>query len=335
MTAVLGRVWVVVQSDGGRPATAGMELVGWARGAATVVDAIHWGRDAEAVAPTLGAHGVARVLSTGDLGDALPGAAVAAAMAARIGSGDVPVVVLFSPTHDQRDIVGRLSARLDRPVLANAVGLSVADDGGVVTEHELFGGTTVASARSTAGPPHLVVARPRSLAASVAPAVVAGGPAEVVPLPVPDIGRLATAAQVRCRGRVVRRVGPSLDEAPVVVAAGRGLGPTDRFELVEELARLLGGAPAATRAAVDAGWASFTIQVGQTGRTVAPEVYLAFGISGAAQHLIGMRGARTIVAVNTDPDAPLMAIADLAVVGDAARVLTCLVDAVRARRSAG
>ncbi|MGH9155529.1 MAG: electron transfer flavoprotein subunit alpha/FixB family protein [Acidimicrobiales bacterium] len=314
----------MTESVEGRPLAAGLELLAWARDAAGTVEAVHWGPGAAGVATAVGRHGAARVLSTGDLGDRLPGAAVAAAMAAAVSAGAGPDAVLFATTHDQRDIAGRLSVRLDRPLLTNAVGLSVGDDGSLVTRHELFGGATVVTARFTAARPHLVMVRPKSW---VAAEVTGGGPpAEVVALAVPDTGRAATAARVRRRSPVQSAV--SLDDAQVVVAGGRGLGPGDRFALVGELARLLGGAVAASRPAVDAGWAPFSAQVGLSGTTVAPEVYLAFGISGASQHLAGMSGARTVVAVNTDPGAPIMALADLAVVGDAASVLSRLLIAL-------
>ncbi|MEO7443828.1 MAG: electron transfer flavoprotein subunit alpha/FixB family protein [Acidimicrobiales bacterium] len=331
MSCRLGLVWVVVESVDGQVRPAGLEMLGWAQTAAASVEGVHWGPDAEAVASVVGRHGAARVLSAGDPGDLLPGATVAAAMAVRVESGEIPDLVMFATTHDQRDIIGRLSARLDRPVMVNAVGMSVAaDDGGLLSEHEVFGGTTVVTARSTAGPPNLVMVRPRSFEAVVVDG--SSPPAEVLSLVVVTAmaGPAASAARVRRRHRdvVVRGAGPALDHARVVVAAGRGLGPENRFALVEELACLLGGAAAATRAAVDAGWASFPVQVGQTGRTVKPDDYLALGVSGAAQHLVGMKDARTIIAVNTDPRAPIMSLADLAVVGDAPSILARLLTAL-------
>ncbi|MGH9276787.1 MAG: electron transfer flavoprotein subunit alpha/FixB family protein, partial [Acidimicrobiales bacterium] len=125
--------------------------------------------------------------------------------------------------------------------------------------------------------------------------------------------------------------GPKLDVAEVVVAGGRGLGSAGAFDLVADLARLLGGAPAASRAVVDAGWVPYAWQVGQTGRTVAPTVYLAFGISGAAQHLVGMKGAKHVVAVNKDRGAPIFDVADLGIVGDAGTVLAKLIRSLRDR----
>ena len=323
----MDRIWVVTETSDGVPAAGGLELLAAARRVATTVEAVHWGPDGEAAAAELGRHGASRVLTAGDLGAALPAVPVAAALAARMESGDRPDAVFLATTYDQRDLAGRLSARLDRPVLTNAIDVAAGDHGGLVAEHAVFGGATVVRARLTAGPPELLVFRPRSFGAEA----VEGPPAEVVPLPVPDTGA-AGAARVVDR-HVAARSGPSLDEATVVVAGGRGLGDPSRFELIEALARRLGGAPAATRAVVDAGWVPYSYQVGQTGKTVKPNLYVACGISGATQHLVGMKGARHIVAINKDRDAPIFGVADLGVVGDVTKVLPRLLEALEAREN--
>ena len=322
------RIWVVTESAGGVVAPAGLELLGAARRLAGAVDAVHWGDDAAEVAAQLGHHGASRVLSVGGLGAALPGVPVAAALAARIEEGDRPDAVFLATTYDQRDVAGRLSARLDLPVLTNAVGVTVSGTD-LVAEHAVFGGATVVRARLTAGAPQLLVFRPKSFAAE--PAEPAEGrpepPVEVVPVPDPGAAGAATVT----RSHAEERSGPSLDEAAVVVAGGRGLGDPARFELVERLARRLGGAPAATRAIVDAGWVPYAYQVGQTGKTVKPTVYIACGISGATQHMVGMKGAKHIIAINKDRDAPIFSIADLGIVGDVHKVVPKLIEALASR----
>ncbi|HEV2370149.1 MAG TPA: electron transfer flavoprotein subunit alpha/FixB family protein, partial [Acidimicrobiales bacterium] len=215
--------------------------------------------------------------------------------------------------------------RLDQPVIANIVGIEKSGDG-LVTEHAIFGGTQVAKARFTGSGPGLFIVRPKSFAAEES----GGGAAEVEALGVPDVG--AEGAARLLERHVEEREGPTLDEAAVVVSGGRGLGGAENYALVEELAKLLHGAAGASRAIVDAGWVPYSHQVGQTGRTVKPTVYIACGISGATQHMVGMKGSKNIVAVNKDAEAPIFSIADLGVVGDVHKVLPKLIEAVKAKK---
>ncbi|MDQ3979664.1 MAG: electron transfer flavoprotein subunit alpha/FixB family protein [Actinomycetota bacterium] len=314
-------VWVLAEATEAKPTSVTYELLTKARQMGSTVEAVTWGADVDAYAADLGRFGATRVRSAGDLGDALPGVPVAAAMAAAIQGGDRPDAILFPQSYDGRDIAGRLSARLDLGVLTNLVDLS--DDG--TSEHAIFGGSTIVRARFTGDPPYLFLVRPKSFAA-----LEGGGAApEVVALPVPDTGPL-NAAVIKQR-HVEARSGPKLDEAAVVVAGGRGLGEASNFELIEELARLLRGAPGASRAIVDAGWVPYAYQVGQTGKTVKPTVYIACGISGATQHMVGMKGAKHIIAINKDREAPIFSIADLGVVGDVHKVLPRLIEALKSR----
>jgi electron transfer flavoprotein alpha subunit len=323
------RIWVLAEVSGGQPSTTSLELATAARqllaeaGGGTV-EAVSWGGDAAEAAAALGQHGVSKLYSLGDIGESLAGVPVAAAIAAQVADGNAPDAILIPASYDGRDVAGRLSARLDRPVLTNVVGLK-SEDGALVTEHAIFGGTQVAKARFTGEGPGIFVVRAKSFAAEPAE----GGPAEVVSIEAPDTGA-SGAAKVTER-HVEERSGPKIDEATVVVSGGRGLGAKDNYAMIEELAKLLGGAPGASRAIVDAGWVPYAYQVGQTGKTVKPTVYIACGISGATQHMVGMKNAKNIIAINKDQDAPIFSIADLGVVGDVHKVLPKLIEALKAR----
>ncbi len=324
----MDRILVVAEATGGQPTGVVQELATAARGLAGTVEALIWGGDAAAVASVLGEYGVSKVYDVGDIGQALPAPRVAAALAQFVESGQGPDAILVPASYDGRDIAGRLSARLDRPVLTNVVGLSE-EGGSLVTEHAIFGGTQVVRARFTGDKPGIFVVRAKSFAAE--PAGGAGGAAtpEIAPLAAPEVGA-TDAAQITER-HVEEQEGPKLDEAAVVVSGGRGLGSADNYALIEELAKLLGGAAGASRAIVDAGWVPYAHQVGQTGKTVKPTVYIAAGISGATQHMVGMKSAKNIIAVNKDPEAPIFTIADLGVVGDVQSVLPKLIEAIRSR----
>jgi len=320
----IDKIWVLAEVADGKPVTASLELISHATTLAGTVEAVAFGDATAAVAATLGEYGATRVHDVGDLGGALPGVPVASAIAAAVASGAGPDAILFPATYDGRDVAGRLSAKIDRPVLTNVVGL-VEDSGGLVTQHAIFGGTQIASARFTGEGPGLFVVRAKSFPAESR----GGGPAEVVAAPAPDAGS-TNAARIVAR-HVEERTGPKLDEADVVVSGGRGLGEKDQYAMIEELASLLHGAPGASRAIVDAGWVPYAYQVGQTGKTVKPTVYLACGISGATQHLVGMKNAKNIVAINKDQDAPIFTVADLGIVGDVHKVVPKLIEALKAR----
>ena len=319
----LNTIWVVVDRSGDKVATVGLELLSKARQLAGTVEAVTWG-DASAIAEKVGAHGATALHTVGDLGGGLPGPAVAAAIAAKMAGGSAPDAIFLAQSYNGRDIAGRLSARPDRPVLTNIVNLSEAD-GGLVTEHAIFGGTEILNARFTGAGPGIFVIRAKSFAAEES-----GGAAPPVDTwDVPDLGAVGAARVLS--SHVEETEGPKLDEAAVVVSGGRGLGDAGSYKLIEDLAKLLKGAPGASRAIVDAGWVPYSHQVGQTGKTVKPTVYIACGISGATQHMVGMKSAKNIIAVNKDQEAPIFSIADLGIVGDVKKVLPQLIEALQSR----
>ena len=320
----IDKVWVVAEIADGNPISTTLELLTQARAMGSTVEAVAWGPDTAKAAGELGNFGAATVHDVGDIGEALPGVPVAAAIAGLVKAGNRPDVILVPTTYDGRDIAGRLSAMLDLPVITNVVGLTVEGDE-VRSQHGLFGGAKVAEARFTGERPWIFVVRAKSFAAEPS----GGGAPEVVAAPVSELGA-ANAAKVVAR-HVEEQSGPKLDEAEVVVSGGRGLGGAEHYAMIEELAKLLKGAAGASRAIVDAGWVPYSHQVGQTGKTVKPTLYIACGISGATQHLVGMKGSKNIVAINKDQDAPIFSVADLGVVGDVHKVVPKLIEALKAR----
>jgi len=199
----------------------------------------------------------------------------------------------------------------------------VRSDGGVViVTNEIFGGSELVETAIRAEAPALVIARPKSFTAEP------GGeqsPA-VTEVAFPDTGHAGSAAITAVH--VEESTGPKLEDADIIVSGGRGLGEAEKFDLMEQLAGKLGAATGATRAVVDAGWVPYAKQVGQTGKTVKPNVYIACGISGAMQHLVGMKDSGTIIAINKDPDAPIFDVADLGIVGDLHQVVPKLIEAL-------
>jgi electron transfer flavoprotein alpha subunit len=316
----LNRIWVYAEATDGKVAPITLEILAKARELGSTVEAVYGG-DGAAVAETLGAHGATKVLATGDLSGSLPGVPVASALAKQVQDGNGPDLFLLGTTYDGRDVAARLSVALDKPVVTNNTDIALDGDDVVVTE-PVFGGTKLVKTKFTAGAPNIALIRPKSFAAES----TGGGPAEVVSIEVPDAGQ----AKVKNR-HVEESTGPKLDEAEVVVSGGRGLGEAGKYEIIEQLAKALKGAPGASRAIVDAGWVPYSYQVGQTGKVVKPTVYIAAGISGATQHLVGMKGSKNIIAVNKDPEAPIFSVADLGIVGDVHKVLPKLLEALQSR----
>jgi len=319
----VNNVWVFAQGANGNPTSFTAELLTKARSLSDNVSAFVAG-DGASLAVALGKFGAKKVYSTGDLGGRLVGVAAASAMAAMIAGGNKPDIILFPQNYDGRDTLARLSVKLDRTVLTNSIDVANTADGTVATT-PIFGGNVLVSTAFTGAGPHLVSFRPKSFAAESA----GGAAAAVVAVAVPDTG--ASGAAKVLGVHVEQSSGPKLDEADVVVSGGRGLGEAGKYQLVEDLAGLLKGAAGASRAIVDAGWVPYSYQVGQTGKVVKPNVYIAAGISGATQHMVGMKGSKNIIAINKDKEAPIFGVADLGIVGDVHKVLPQLIEALKSR----
>ncbi len=318
----VGKVWVYAESEGDKPATSTLELLTKAREIATTVECVYVGDNADALAATLGEYGATKVHAV-SAADTLPGI-IGAAVLVDLVAAEAPDLILFAQTYDARDAVARLSVRLDRTVLTNGGELRV-DGDRVIVGTAIFGGNTIVDTAFTGAKPYLAMIRPKSFAAEPA----SGGPAAVAAVATPDAGR-ASEAKVLER-HVEEREGPKLEEAAIVVSGGRGIGSAEAYgPLVDDLAKLLQGASGASRAIVDAGWVPYSKQVGQTGKTVKPKLYIALGISGATQHLVGMKGSDVILAINKDSEAPIFSVADLGIVGDVHKVVPKLIEAIKA-----
>ncbi|MFT3852569.1 MAG: electron transfer flavoprotein subunit alpha/FixB family protein [Ilumatobacteraceae bacterium] len=316
------KVWVYAQAAEGAVTTGTLELLTKARSLGDVEAFI--GGDAAGFEAALGEYGATKVYATGDLGGHLPGVAVASAMKAVIDGGDKPDLIMFPQSTEGRDVVARLSVKLDKTVLTNNTDVTV-DGSTVKVTTPVFGGNTLVTSTFTGEGPFLAAFRPKSFVAESA----GGGAAAVAAAPVGDLG--ATGGAKVEAVHVEETSGPKLDEAAVVVSGGRGLGEAGNYETIETLAKLLKGAPGASRAIVDAGWVPYSYQVGQTGKVVKPDIYIAVGISGATQHMVGMKGSKTIIAINKDKEAPIFGIADLGIVGDAQKIVPKLIEALQGR----
>lgn len=314
--------------DGG-PSTGALELLGAAKGVAeatagTVAVAALGAPDDGAVAAAdgFGRYGVGKVVTVahealaGFDADAYLDAAEAACKA--LGDG----LVLIQGDRLGWEIAPRLAYRLGAGLVTDAVDVGV-EDGRVTMTKPVYGGKAMAKiAANTAT--QIALVRERTVAA----AAETGGSAPVETLafsPSEAAGRVRVVDKVAAEGADA----VNLEDASVIVAGGRGLGSADAFAELEEIANTLGGAVGATLAAVDAGWVPASMQIGQTGKAVAPNLYIAVGISGASQHVAGITGSKTIVAINKDPDAPIFRYAHVGVVGDYKQVLPAFKEALR------
>lgn len=236
-----------------------------------------------------------------------------------------PAAVLFPYTTDGKDISSRLSARVASGAVANVVDLGP-HDGRLDAYETVFGGNFTTEIQTRESATSIFLVRPNAFTPEEHPR--SANPQEIR-------HSVSDGAKRARRGQAVQEEGAPIpvDEASIIVSGGRGLGGPEPFELLERLAEALGGVVGASRAAVDAGWISYAHQVGQTGRTVKPQLYIAIGISGAVQHRVGMQTADTIIAINKDPDAPIFQLADLAVVGDLFQIVPALTEEIQKRKA--
>jgi electron transfer flavoprotein alpha subunit len=251
-----------------------------------------------------------------------PAAEVLASLAGRMS----PAAVLVAATGEGKEIAGRLAVKISSGVLTDVVDLAQADDGsGPVAEQSIFGGAIIVQSRVRSGTP-IVAVRPNAAAPEPAAGEAALEPAGV------ELSEAAKSAHITERVAAERGERPDLTEAAIVVSGGRGVGNAENFALIETLADSLGAAVGASRAATDAGWYPHQFQVGQTGKTVSPQLYLAVGISGAIQHRAGMQTSKTIMVINKDPEAPIFELADFGIVGDLFNVVPQLTEEIARRK---
>lgn len=317
-------IWTLVEIEYGHPARSSLEVLSKAASLGRA-EAIVLGAQAAEVASTLGEYGAAKVYvhadPTYDTYLTLP----AVDTLSELLKTHQPDLLLFPTTYDARDIAARLNARHNLGLITDATDLQY--DGDELKVTVPWGGENVVTATHPHGGPGMVLTRPKAFSVEK----VGGGSAEIETL---NIALNSASQSIKILDRVeVASEGPALEEASIVVSGGRGLGKAENYKLVEELAAALGGAPGATRAIVDAGWLPYSYQVGQTGKTVKPTLYIACGISGAIQHLAGMKGSKYIVAINKDEHAPIFASADLGVVGDVLTILPQLTAEVKKRKA--
>jgi electron transfer flavoprotein alpha subunit len=318
----MAEILVVVEQAGGAVKKVTLEMLTLARELGSPSAVVLGGPGAAAaVQDKLGEYGAATVYAaeSEDLEGYLvaPKAAVLASLVTKMS----PAAVLIAASQEGKEIAGRLAVKLDNGLLVDAVAL---DADGVATQ-VAFAGSTIVKSKVTRGLP-LVTVRPNSLTPAAAPTTPTVSAVEVL------VDESAKLAQVVKRVAEAKGARPELTEASIVVSGGRGVGSADNFKVVEELADVLGAAVGASRAATDSGFYPHQFQVGQTGKTVSPQLYIALGISGAIQHRAGMQTSKTIVAVNKDAEAPIFELADFGVVGDLHKVAPQAAEEIRKRK---
>src|SRR5215813_8646998 len=318
-------IWVYAEVVDGKISRATLELLGKAAELGTA-EAVLLGPGPDDAITTLSQNGASKVYRSDDAiyrdHLTLPAVETIATLIAN----HQPAVMLFASSYAGRDVAAALSARLDCGALTD-VGDLVLRDGVLEATIPALGGSYQNTSTLKGTSTKIVLVRPKSFEPRPNQQHV------TVEDVVPPAGDGVRAVRVTERVTATRE-GPQLEDARVIVSGGRGLKGPDNFAMLQQLAELLGGAGGATRAAVDASWVPYAFQIGQTGKTVKPDLYVACGISGAIQHLAGMKGSKTIVAINTDADAPIFQVADLGVVGDVFKVIPQLIEELKKRKGA-
>ena len=286
--------------------------------------AVVWaGPGAEEAQERCAEFGAARIYAAADARFDEYVVAPTAELLAQLVRDSSPALVLVAGTAEGKEIAARLAIKTDSGLLTDAVDLTPGEDGSPVAEQSIFGGSTVVHSRVSRGTP-VVAMRPHSVAPEPAP-----GAAELSPV---SLAGEFSGAKITERVVAERGERPDLTEASIVVSGGRGTGGAEGFGVIEKLADALGAAVGASRAVTDAGWYPHQFQVGQTGKTVSPQLYMAIGISGAIQHRAGMQTSKTIIAVNKDAEAPIFELADFGVVGDLFKVVPQLLEEIGKRK---
>jgi electron transfer flavoprotein alpha subunit len=312
-------VLIVVEHADSHVSKPALELLTLARRIGDPV-AVVFGETDDTVAKALGEYGATRVLVVTDSAIDEYLVAPKAEALAQIAENLQPAAILITSTPEGKEIAGRLAIKLQTGLITDAS--DIGSDG--TTTQSVFAGNWTVAASVTHGAP-IVTVKPNAVTPEAAPTEPVSEQIQVTISNAAKGARIVAKEPKKASGR------PELTEAAIVVAGGRGTAGD--FTGVEELADVLGGAVGASRAAVDAGWYPYAYQVGQTGKTVSPQLYIAAGISGAIQHRAGMQTSKAIVAVNKDAEAPIFALADLGVVGDLHKVLPVVIDEIKKRKS--
>ncbi len=275
---------------------------------------------------TLAEHGAAKVYVAQDAELTSYLVAPTAEVLADLVARTTPAAVLLPSTAEGKEVGARLAIKTGSGILTDATDVR-GQSGAVTAEQQAFGGSTIVTSTVGTGTP-IVTVRPNAVAPEPSPGDAAREDVTVT------LSESAKAARTSDRVVEEKAERPDLSEAPIVVSGGRGVGSADKFSVIEGLADALGAAVGASRAVTDAGWYPHQHQVGQTGKTVSPQLYVAAGISGAIQHRAGMQTSKTIVAINKDPEAPIFELVDFGVVGDLHEVVPALTDEISRRRAA-